>query len=72
MAEAPGELSGKEFGGTVTSVRYPGAMHVEVDGRRISLTRAGIEKASRETPQLGEKSAGAVRAAVDRAIDSNG
>ena len=60
-----------EFAGGVTSVRYPGAMHVEVDGRRVPLTRAGIENASRDTPQLGEKIAGAVRAAVDRATDSD-
>jgi hypothetical protein len=56
--------------GLITSgVKGAGAVSVEVDGQRVPLTREGIERAQRSTPELGEKIAGAVRTAVDRAID---
>jgi len=47
-------------------------MSVEVDGQRVPLTREGIERAQRNTPELGKKIAGAVREAVERAVDGEG
>ena len=44
-------------------------MSIEVDGQRVPLTTEGIERAQRNTPELGKKIAGAVREAVDRATN---
>ncbi len=54
------------------TVRVQTAMSIEVDGQRVMLTREGIERAQRDTPELGKKIAGAVRAAVNRAVDGEG
>ena len=54
------------------TVRVQTAMSIEVDGQRVPLSREGIERAQSSTPGLGKKIAGAVRGAVDRAVDGEG
>jgi hypothetical protein len=53
----------------IPTVRIQKTLSIEVDGQRVPLNREGIERAQRNTPELGRKIAGAVREAVDRAID---
>lgn len=44
-----------------------GAASIEVDGKRVPLSREGIERAQRDGAQVGTGLAEAVRAAVEHA-----
>jgi hypothetical protein len=45
------------------------SMSIEIDGRRVPLTPASIERAQGEKGEVGKKLVEAVRAAVEHAVE---